>query len=277
MTPSGTPPGDEAGLEQEEIWEDAQGADAPPALMLAGTSRRTSAAASRGLTRNITSTARTPGPAGLYYADVPNRIMALVIDIIVLSVIGFVLAWLFGGLVSEPGALDSAGGELDIVAFLVVLLLQLAISFGYFGALWSHVRAGRWACACWGCASATSLMAEPSSWRQAAIRWLFLGIPSLLASLAVYVPNTIGLILAALGVAWMLLLLYTIAQSPTKQGLHDRYAHTIVVRADAGRAGLSASSSTARPQRARDRGHRSGDRPRSRGQVALTCAAATSA
>jgi hypothetical protein len=63
------------------------------------------------------------------------------------------------------------------------------------------------------------------------VRCVFLGIPSLLASLAVYVPNVIGLILAALGVVWLLLLLYTIAQSPTRQGLHDRYAHTILTRA----------------------------------------------
>jgi uncharacterized RDD family membrane protein YckC len=69
------------------------------------------------------------------------------------------------------------------------------------------------------------------SWRQSAVRWLLLGIPALLASLAVYVPNTIGLILGGLGLLWLLLLLYTMAQSPAKQGLHDRYAHTIVIRA----------------------------------------------
>jgi hypothetical protein len=32
-------------------------------------------------------------------------------------------------------------------------------------------------------------------------------------------------------VAWLLLLLYTIAQSSTGQGLHDRYSRTIVVKA----------------------------------------------
>ena len=48
---------------------------------------------------------------------------------------------------------------------------------------------------------------------------------------AVYVPDAIGLILAAVGLAWMVLLLYTMAQSPSKQGLHDRIAHTIVVHA----------------------------------------------
>jgi len=229
MTQSGAPQGDEAGLEQEGIWEEPQEADAL-ADPDAGGASRPAVAASRGLTRNITSTARTPGPAGFYYADVPNRIMALIIDIIVLSVIGFVLAWLFGGLINEPGALDSAGGELDIVAFLVVLVLQLAISFAYFGSLWTLLGATL-GMRLLGLRIGDESDGRPIHWRQSAIRWLILGIPSLLASLAVYVPNAIGLILAALGVAWMLLLLYTMAQSPTKQGLHDRYAHTILVRA----------------------------------------------
>jgi hypothetical protein len=66
--------------------------------------------------------------------------------------------------------------------------------------------------------------------RAAIVRWLLLGIPAVLTSLVVYVPNTIGVILAALGLVWLLLLLYTMAQSPSKQGLHDRYAHSILVR-----------------------------------------------
>jgi uncharacterized RDD family membrane protein YckC len=66
--------------------------------------------------------------------------------------------------------------------------------------------------------------------RQALLRWLLLGVPSLLASLALYVPNIIGVILGALGTVWLLLLLYTIAQSPTRQGLHDRLARTIVIK-----------------------------------------------
>ena len=58
--------------------------------------------------------------------------------------------------------------------------------------------------------------------RQGLVRWLLLGLPALLVSLAVYVPNAIGLILGALGAVWLLALLYTMAQSPSKQGLHDR-------------------------------------------------------
>ncbi len=220
MTPSGTPADDDSGLEQEGIWEEPDGS----------TSADQAPDDAPGLTRRLTSTQRTQGPAGLLYADVPNRIMALVIDIIVLSVIGFVLAWLFGGLVSSPGAIDSAGGELDVVAFTVVLVLQLLISFGYFVSTWTLQGATV------GMRLLSLRVGDEADgsripWGRSAIRWLFLGIPSLLSSLAVYVPNTIGLILGALGVAWMLLLLYTMAQSPARQGLHDRYARTIVTRA----------------------------------------------
>jgi uncharacterized RDD family membrane protein YckC len=45
------------------------------------------------------------------------------------------------------------------------------------------------------------------------------------------VPSSVAVVLAGFGLAWLLLLLYTMAQSPIKQGLHDRWARTIVVRA----------------------------------------------
>lgn len=226
MTQSGTPAGDETAVEQEGIWEEAPDVDTAPNR---GDSRFGVDRSTGGLADSLTSTARMPGPAGLYYADVPNRIMALIIDIIVLSVVGFILAWLFGGLVSEPGALDSAGGELDIGAFLMVLILQMVISFAYFGGLWTVVGATV-GMKMLGLRIGDEAEGGSVEWRRSLIRWLLLGIPALLASLAVYVPNTIGVILTILGVLWMLLLLYTIAQSPTKQGLHDRFAHTILVK-----------------------------------------------
>ena len=225
MSTSGAPKGDDPGLEQEQIWEASQDAAASASP---DASERTSGRG--GFTSRLTSTAQTPGPAGLILGDVPNRVIALIIDVIVLSVIGFVLAWIFGGLVSEPGAIDSAGGELDIVAFTVVLILQLALSFAYFGGTWTFVgaTAGMWLL---GLRIGDEADGERISLQQSFIRWLILGIPALLSSVAVYVPNFIALILWALGVVWMGLLLYTIAQSPTKQGLHDRYAHTILFKA----------------------------------------------
>lgn len=225
--PGARPQGDDPRPDQEGIWEEPQDAAAgsPSAAAGAGLSP-----GSRGLTGRLTSTEGAPGPAGLIYADVPNRIIALIIDILVLSLSGFVLAALLGGLVSEPGAIDSAGGELDIVDFLVVLILQLAVSLAYFGSTWTLLgsTAGM---RLLGLRIGDESDGHLVSWGRSLIRWLILGIPALLSTLALYVPNAIGLILWALGLAWMGLLLYTMAQSPTKQGLHDRYARTIVVKA----------------------------------------------
>jgi uncharacterized RDD family membrane protein YckC len=227
MNQSGAPSGDEGRLEQEGIWE------APPKEPSTPSPEAEPAAASskssRALTDSITSTARTPGPAGLFYADVPNRIVAMVIDIIVLSVIGFVLALLFGGLVTPAGAIDSAGGDLDVLPFLVVVVLQLAISFGYFGLLWTSAR-GTVGMKLLGLQIGDESDGHSISWRQALVRWFIIGVPSMLTSLAAYVPSVIGVILTIVGLAWLLMLLYSIAQSPTKQGVHDRYARTILVK-----------------------------------------------
>ncbi len=37
---------------------------------------------------NLTSTAPVAGPAGLFYADLPNRIIAYIIDMILLAIVG---------------------------------------------------------------------------------------------------------------------------------------------------------------------------------------------
>jgi uncharacterized RDD family membrane protein YckC len=227
MTASGAPTGDDPGLEQEGIWDEAQG-PAPDASTAAGGA---TPSAEDGLTRRLTSTTGAPGPAGLTYADVPNRIIALIIDIIVLAVTGSVLALvLFDGLVSGSGAIDSSGGQLDLVAFSIVFVLQLIVSFVYFGASWTWAGAtlGMWLL---GLRVGDESDGSRVSRRHAALRWLVLGVPALLASMAIYVPNALGLILSTLGSGLLLLLLVTMAQSPSRQGLHDRAAHTILVRA----------------------------------------------
>lgn len=225
MTASGVPQGDETGLEQEGIWEDAPNDDAAADPSAA----RSGSGTGSGLASRLTSTEHTPGPGGLLYADVPNRIMALVLDVIVLSVFGFLMAFIFDGLVTEPGAINAAGGELDVAAFLLVMVLQLLVSFAYFGSFWTLAGATL-GMRLMGLRIGDESDGRPIEWRQSVIRWLILGIPALLASAAVYVPNTVGLILSAVGVAWLLLLLYTMVQSPSKQGLHDRYAHTILTK-----------------------------------------------
>lgn len=182
--------------------------------------------------QNLTSTAPVAGPAGLFYADVPNRIIAYIIDIIILALIGFVVSLIvegiFGG-ISTARTLDSAGGDLNLGAFVVVSVAQLAISFGYFGYFWSVQRATP-GMRLLGLQIGAESDGHSIDWSQAFIRWLIIGIPSILATFASYTSAGLGLILSLVGLLWLIVLLYTIAQSPTKQGLHDRYAHTIMVK-----------------------------------------------
>jgi uncharacterized RDD family membrane protein YckC len=233
MTQSGSPQEPPPGSDQEEIWQTGSeapvspGGDGPPASP-GGPSSQSSFA------QSLTSTAAVPGPPGFYYADVPNRIIAYVIDVILLSVIGIVLAFvlggLFGGLTTAAGALDSAGGELNLGAFLVVSIAQLAISLGYFGYSWTAAR-GTPGMKLLGLQIGDESDGHSIDWNQAIIRWLIIGIPSILATFTSYASSTLSLVFSIIGVAWLIVLLYSIAQSPTKQGLHDRYARTILVKA----------------------------------------------
>lgn len=183
--------------------------------------------------QNLTSTAPVPGPAGLFYADVPNRIIAYIIDVIILAIIGFVVSLVLGGLfggITTAATVDSAGGELNFGAFIVVTIVQLAISFGYFGYFWS-VQRGTPGMKLLSLQIGHESDGRSIDWSQAAIRWLILGIPSILATFASYMSAGLGFILSIVGLVWLIVLLYTIAQSPTKQGIHDRYARTIMVKA----------------------------------------------
>lgn len=230
MTQSG-PPVDDAGPQQEGIWEaqdDAPDPSQPGGMPLGAVPP--GALPPRGLGERIASTVSVAGPAGLTYADIPNRILALAVDLILLSLSGFVLAWLLGGLVSQPGAIDAAGGELDLGAFVLVMVLQLTISAGYFGASWLFFAATP-GMRLLGMRVGDEVEAGPLEPRAVVVRWLLVGIPSLLVTPAVYVPAAVGAIVSVLGLVWLLVLLYSMAQSPTRQGLHDRWAHTVVVRA----------------------------------------------
>ena len=160
----------------------------------------------------------------------PNRIIALIVDGIVLTAIGAVLSLLLGGLTTENTALDGSGGGLDVGRFMLVAVIDAAISLAYFGLGWRLLQGtpGMWLL---GLRIVDESGVGDISWAHVLVRWLLLGVPWILAGFSVYVQDRVALVLAVAGVAWLLLLLYTMAQSSTKQGLHDRYAHTIVVKA----------------------------------------------
>lgn len=190
----------------------------------------------RSWTQSLTSSAPVPGPAGFFYADIPNRLVAYIIDAIALGVLGLIVALVLGGplggvVASGEGAIDGAGGDLHLLAFLVVGLGHLALSFAYLGYSWTAFR-GTPGMMLLGLQVGDERDGRSIGWDQALRRWLALGIPSVLAGVVLYVSAAAGFLISLVGLVWLSVLLYSVARSPTRQGIHDRYARTIVVKAD---------------------------------------------
>jgi uncharacterized RDD family membrane protein YckC len=61
-------------------------------------------------------------------------------------------------------------------------------------------------------------------------RWIALGAPFSIAQALNPLPG-LGILIAVAAFIWFIALLYTTATSPTKQGIHDKYANTIVAKA----------------------------------------------
>jgi len=184
-------------------------------------------------TANLTSTVPVPGPAGFVYADVPNRIVAYFIDSIILFIIGLgtvaIIGGALGGVTNPSSTTDGSIVEVNYGASLVVGLIGLAISAAYFILMWSSQRATV-GMKVLGLQIGTQEDGRSITTMAAFNRWLIIGIPSILAQFAGYLSAGLGMILGLVGIVWLIALLVSISQSPTKQGYHDRYAKTIMVK-----------------------------------------------
>jgi len=191
-------------------------------------------------TASLTSTAPTPGPAGLFYADVPNRIIAYIIDAILVGIVGLILgAVLFAILGAPTTSTVVANGQglfgisvethtnfLSLIAFAV---LGLALSAGYFIYTWTAMR-GTIGMKALGMQVGNAADGATITMDQAIRRWLALGGVFSLAQTLNQFP-LLGLLIGLAALIWTIALLVTTAQSPTKQGLHDQFAGTMVVKA----------------------------------------------
>lgn len=171
-----------------------------------------------------------------YYADVPNRLAALGIDVVVLTALIFVAAIVVSVVIGPAVEFDTGADVLDDAVTLdrdvatVDAVLSLAISAAYFIGSWT-LRPGtpgqRLIGMRVGCASDGSAL----SISRATGRWLLFGAPfGAAALLTTAAPELDDAIPDLVLVAWYTLLLVTIARSPTKQGLHDRLAGSVVAK-----------------------------------------------
>lgn len=170
---------------------------------------------------NLTNTQATPGPAGFFYADVPNRVLAMVIDVIGIIVIQFVLVAILAG-----GALLTGGFQ---AMLLVANLVAYALWAAYFIYTWSAMR-GTLGMKALGLQVGHQSDGRSLTYQQAAIRFAVLFGPQIVIGLlGALVPALSGL--GLLSFVWLVVILVTMAQSPTKQGLHDKYSESMVVKA----------------------------------------------
>jgi uncharacterized RDD family membrane protein YckC len=175
----------------------------------------------------ITSSQTVAGPTGLAYADVPSRIFAYIIDAIIMAVAFGILYAIFGGLL-----IGSALGGFDFMFFIwfvVLLLIYAAGSAVYFIYTWTRMR-GSPGQRVLGLETLNAADGAVLTQPQAIRRWLFLFGPFVLAQVASFMLGGLGSLVGLLTFAYAVYLLYTAANSPTRQAFHDVQASTVVVK-----------------------------------------------
>ena len=177
--------------------------------------------------------------SGFVYADVPNRAIAYIIDVIILFVINIIVSIVIGAILGpatkvsfNSNATDFGNlvtADVNYVTVLVTALVSTAINGVYFVWTWTNMR-GSLGQKVLSMQVGNEGDGKTLTMNQAVTRWIFLGAPFGIAGALNPIP-ALGILIGLAALAWFIALLVTTAQSPTKQGLHDRYAHTMVVKA----------------------------------------------
>ncbi len=169
----------------------------------------------------------TAPASGLVYADVPNRVIAFIIDAIVIAVIMFFVTIILGTIGLAAGMFGSTSGT--YIGSIVYAVVSTLIGAAYFIYTWTSMRATVGMRAL-GMQIGNAADGATLTQDQAIRRYLALAAPGIVGSALSGLP-VIGWLLGLVSLAWVIYLLYTTYQSPTKQGFHDVFAHTMVVKA----------------------------------------------
>jgi uncharacterized RDD family membrane protein YckC len=163
----------------------------------------------RFVTVQATSSALAPAALG-------PRIIALIIDAVVLGICGIILV---GIVVSD----------VTIVGNIIRGILFAALGLLYYGYSWTTWRAtpGQ---RLMGLLTVNAADGAALTWNQAMRRWAYLFCPSVLSNLfSAQTGSALGAIIGLVVLGYYIYLLYTTAQDPRRQGLHDKQATSLVV------------------------------------------------
>jgi uncharacterized RDD family membrane protein YckC len=182
-------------------------------------------------TTNLTARGTKPGPGGVALADIPDRVIAYIIDAIILGIVGFIVSTVTLSVLGE----NLTGGVFGInfrvhnlVSSLATAVIMLAVSAGYFIYMWSRMGGATVGMKVMKLSVRDASSGAVVNQSQAITRWLFLAAPYAVSFL--YVWGTIGWLVWVAALAYEIYLLYTTGTSPTRQGFHDAQAKTVVAK-----------------------------------------------
>jgi uncharacterized RDD family membrane protein YckC len=169
------------------------------------------------------------GPAaGIAYADLTNRIIAFIIDGVILVIVGFVVNLVL--LTTFIAAIVTTGSALFLLLSVVVLVVDVLLAGIYFIYTWTNMKASPGQ-RILGMMTVQEADGSALTFNQALARFVIMFAPGYVASLASnVVPGILGLILSFVGLAWTIYLIYTTANDPKRQGFHDHYAKSVVIK-----------------------------------------------
>jgi uncharacterized RDD family membrane protein YckC len=165
------------------------------------------------------------GPEGFVYADVPNRAIAYIIDAIIIGIVNLVVFAVIAGI----GLSTYSGLTYNYATGLVLAVVSLVISGAYFIYTWTAMR-GTVGMKLLGMQIGNASDGRTLTQDQAIRRWIALGAPFGIAQAFNPFPG-VGILIGLVALGWFIYLLWTTYSSPTKQGFHDIFANSMVVKA----------------------------------------------
>lgn len=174
------------------------------------------------------------GPApGVAYADTTMRVVAYIIDSIILGIAIALVAIILGAIAF--GIVVNGGFVIGVVIAVIIAIIALLGSAFYFVYFWQNLRASPGQ-KMLGLETVNAADGATLTRDQAVRRWAFLFGPQVVASVFQFsgsVSNGLGALGSLLGLLaflYAIYLLYTVTQSSKRQGFHDVQAATVVVK-----------------------------------------------
>jgi uncharacterized RDD family membrane protein YckC len=172
---------------------------------------------------------KDPGPApGVAYSDLRFRVLAYIIDAVIVGVLNLVVSVLLLDVGLAFG--DTLGW---IIGLVFVTAFNVAFSALYFIYSWTKLRASPGQ-KILGLETLNAADGATLTQPQAIRRWLILFGPfALLSALQVVVGGTLGNLFSLASLGYGIYLLWTTYKDPKRQGFHDHFAATVVTRRSA--------------------------------------------